>query len=100
MKSRKMILQLNHDNGMMASRPTEIKSSIYQGDSLSPLVFCLAVGLLSSLLNKSAYGYNNPNGKIGHLFYMDDLKTATPEMKTAWSSDWTSAPRPPSREGD
>ena len=83
MKSWKMILHLNHDNGMMASRPTEIKSSIYQGDSLSPLVFCLALALLSSLLNNSGYGYNNPNGKISHLFCMDYLKTTTPEMTTS-----------------
>ena len=31
----------------------KIKSVIYQGDSLSPLVFCLALTPLSSLLNKS-----------------------------------------------
>ena len=31
----------------------KIKSGIYQGDSLSPLVFCLALAPLSSLLNKS-----------------------------------------------
>ena len=31
----------------------KIKSGIYQGDLLSPLVFCLALAPLSSLLNKS-----------------------------------------------
>ena len=60
---------------MMTSRPIEIKNSIYQGASLSPLIFCLALAPLSSLLNKSDYGYNTPHGKISHLFYMDDLKT-------------------------
>ena len=53
----------------------KIKSGIYQGDSLSPLVFCLALAPLSSLLNKSGYGYNIPQGTISHLFYMDYLKT-------------------------
>jgi len=59
---------------MMTSRPIEIKSGIYQGDSLSPLIFCFALAPLSSLLNKSGHGYNTPYGKISHLFYMDDLK--------------------------
>ena len=31
--------------------------------------------IISSLPNKSGYGYNTPHGKISHLFYMDDLKT-------------------------
>ena len=60
---------------MMTSRPTKIKSGIYQGDSLSPLVFCLALAPRSSLLNKSGYGYNTPHGTISHLFYMGDLRT-------------------------
>ena len=60
---------------MMTSRPIKIKSGIYQGDSLSPRVFCLALAPLSFLLNKSDYGYKTPHGKISHLFYMDDLET-------------------------
>ena len=67
---------VNHDKGMMTSRKIEIKSGIYQGDSLSPLMFCLALVPLISLLNKSGYGHNTPmHGKISHLFYMDDLTT-------------------------
>ena len=75
MRSWKTILYLNHDQGTMTSRPIEIKSGIYPGDSLSPLIFCLALAPLSSLLNKTGYGYNTPHGKISHLFCMDDLKT-------------------------
>ena len=75
MKLWDTILHLNHDKGMMKSRRIKIKSGIYQGYSLSPLVFCLALASLSSLLNKSGYGYNTPHGKMSHLFYMDDLKT-------------------------
>ena len=81
MKSWKTILHLNHDKGMMKSRSIKIKSGIYQGDSLSPQVFCLALAPLSSLLNKSGYGYNTPHGKISHLFYMDDLKTYTQKRR-------------------
>jgi len=75
MKKWRTILHLNHYKGMMTSRPIEIKSGIYQGDSLSPLVFSLALAPLSSLLNKSGYGYNTPHGRISYFFYMDDLKT-------------------------
>ena len=53
MKWWKTILHLHHDKGMVTFRPIEIKSGIYQGDSLSPLVFCLALAPLSSLRNKS-----------------------------------------------
>ena len=53
MKWWKTILHLHHDKGMVTFRPIEIKSGIYQGDSLSPLVFCLALATLSSLRNKS-----------------------------------------------
>ena len=71
---------------MMTSRPIKTKSGIYQGDSLSPLVFFLAIAPLSSLLNKSGYGYNTCNGKISHFFYMDDLKTFTQKRRrTNWS---------------
>ena len=73
MKSWKTILHLNHDKENMTSRPIEIKSGTYKGDSLSPLVFCLALARLSSLLKKSGYGYNIPNGGISHLFYMGDV---------------------------
>ena len=68
MKLWKTILHLNHEKGMKTSRPIKIKSGIYQGDSLSPRVSCLALAPLSSLLNKSGHGYNTPHGKISHLF--------------------------------
>ena len=59
----------------MTSRPINIKSGIFQGDSLSPLLFCLALAPLSSLLKAITYGYEAQGKTISHLFYMDDLKT-------------------------
>jgi hypothetical protein len=54
-----------------------MRRGIFQGDSLSPLWFCLALNPLSSMLRTSGYGYivkRRPNVSISHQFYMDDLK--------------------------
>ncbi|CAB3227168.1 unnamed protein product [Arctia plantaginis] len=53
-----------------------IKRGIFQGDSLSPLWFCLALNPLSTMLEGSGLGYRlQRDGKvISHLLYMDDLK--------------------------
>ncbi|KAL1447199.1 hypothetical protein WDU94_005635 [Cyamophila willieti] len=50
---------------------------IFQGDSWSPLWFCLSLNPLSNILNESNKGYNlnrNTQQKVSHLMYMDDLK--------------------------
>jgi hypothetical protein len=52
-----------------------IKCGIYQGDALSPLLFCICLNPLSDIINKSKYGYKFKSGtKINHLMYMDDIK--------------------------
>uniref|UniRef100_H3B0R3 Reverse transcriptase domain-containing protein n=1 Tax=Latimeria chalumnae TaxID=7897 RepID=H3B0R3_LATCH len=54
-----------------------IERGIFQGDSLSPLWFCLALNPLSKMLRNSGYGYSlgrRPTVLVSHLFYMDDLK--------------------------
>ncbi|XP_045535408.1 uncharacterized protein LOC106709986 [Papilio machaon] len=53
-----------------------IRRGIFQGDSLSPLWFCLALNPLSTLLKSSELGYRLRRGGeiISHLLYMDDLK--------------------------
>lgn len=54
-----------------------ITKGIFQGDSLSPLLFCLAVNPLSFMLKKENRGYvisRSTKMKLTHLFYMDDLK--------------------------
>ena len=73
-------LHLRHEKGEIVLRGVEVKRGIFQGDSLSPLLFCLSIDPLSRLLNLKKDGYNmNPRGdkniqKVGHLLYMDDLK--------------------------
>ena len=51
-----------------------VNSSIFQSDFLSPLLFCLALFALTSLMNKTQYGYKIKKKKINHLFYIDDIK--------------------------
>ena len=51
------------------------RRGIYQGDALSPLLFCICLNPLSHLLNETKYGYQFKSGNsISHLFYMDDIK--------------------------
>jgi Reverse transcriptase (RNA-dependent DNA polymerase) len=54
-----------------------IKRGIFQGDSLSPSWFCLALNPLSSMLRETRTGYQickNPRTLVNHQFYVDDLK--------------------------
>ena len=52
-----------------------IKCGIYQGDALSPLLFCLGLNPLSDIIRKTAYGYQFKSGTtVSHLLYMDDIK--------------------------
>ena len=68
-------LCLNHEKGTLTSRKININNGIFQGDTLSPLLFCVALAPLSALINKSGYGFKTNSMVISHLFYMDDLKT-------------------------
>ena len=66
-------------NNQTETENINIRRGIFQGDSLSPLWFCLALNPLSTLLNNSNHGYklkNHDNSFITltHLLYMDDIK--------------------------
>ena len=65
----------------------EIKRGIFQGDSLSPLVFVLALIPLSLILRKvkAAYEFSESKEKINHLLFMDDLKLYSRREK-GWDS--------------
>lgn len=53
----------------------EIKRGIFQGDTLSPLLFVTSLIPLSILMREATQGYKFRQGrKVNHLLYMDDLK--------------------------
>ena len=56
------------------------KQGIFEGDSLSPLVFVLELIPLSLVLRKveAAYKFSESKEKINHLLFMDDLKLHSP----------------------
>ena len=47
---------------------------IFQGGSLSPLLFVICMIPLTEILRKVKMGYTLNGIKINHLFFMDDLK--------------------------
>ena len=61
----------------------KINRGISQGDSLSPLLFVIALVPLTTILNSLKSGYKIPQTqtKINHLLYMDDLKLYTNTQK-------------------
>ncbi|XP_047539184.1 uncharacterized protein LOC125072598 [Vanessa atalanta] len=73
----KTTLHLNYGQNTIVTRQIQIKKGIYQGDSLSPLWFCLALNPLSHLLHRCRVGYPLKSIEetiISHLIYMDDIK--------------------------
>ncbi|CAH0721715.1 unnamed protein product, partial [Brenthis ino] len=77
MKKWTTTLALRTEKDNLTTTPIKIARGIFQGDSLSPLWFCLAINPLSSILNSTENGYTidrEAKVKITHLLYMDDIK--------------------------
>ena len=52
----------------------DIRRGIFQGDSLSPLLFVICMMPISSVLKKMRTGYTLGTRKINNLLFMDDIK--------------------------
>ena len=75
MKQWKTEMKLYHTGGHVSTGQINVKRGIFQGDSLSPLLFCISLIPLTNMLNRENLGYVlNNEQNISHLLYMDDLK--------------------------
>jgi len=71
--------RLQTENKLAETDNIKIQCGIFQGDSLSPLLFCICLIPLTEQLNRLNTGYeeHTTKTKISHLLYMDDLKLIT-----------------------
>jgi hypothetical protein len=69
-------MHLHAQNELTETEDIKIQCGIFQGDSLSPLLFCICLIPLTEQLNRLNTGYveHIKKTKIPHLLYMDDLK--------------------------
>ena len=76
LKTWSTTMHLNSVQDLITKEKISIKQGIFQADSLSPLLFCLAIVPSTSEINASGYGYkmNRNSLPISNLLYMDDLK--------------------------
>ena len=67
---------LHAENKLIETEDIKIQCGIFQGDSLSPLPFCICLLPLTEQLNKLDTGYEDytTKTKISHILYLDDLK--------------------------
>ena len=70
-------LTLTYDGGCILVENVRFLRGIFQGDSLSPLIFIIALNPLSLIINRQCRGYKIGEIWISHLWYMDDLKGYT-----------------------
>ena len=81
MKSWKALMVLSYETRTIKSMLMRIRQGIFQCDSLSPLLFCIAYSPLSVELRRTGYVYWMTTGcvdtakrqLVSHLLYIDDL---------------------------
>jgi hypothetical protein len=69
-------MYLNAKQKLIQTEDIKIECGIFQGGSLSPLLFCICLIPLTEQLNRLNTGYkeHTTKTKFSHLLYMDDLK--------------------------
>ena len=79
MKKWTTSIQVKVKNHRIMRDPIRLQRGIYQGDSLSPLWFCLALNPLFYLLNRTNCGFGIHSGnqemqRLNGILYMDDIE--------------------------
>ena len=67
-------LKLHTDDETITTKELFIHSGIFQGDLLSPLIFCIALFPLLRKLHRAGTGFRIGKCKILHLLNINDLK--------------------------
>jgi len=69
-------LCLHPENKLIETEDIKIQCGIFQGDSLSPLQFCICLIPVTEQLNRLNTGYeeHTTKTKISHILHMDDLR--------------------------
>ena len=72
MQSRRTVLF----SGKNKLGKVNIRRGIFQGDSLSPLLFVVALIPITIILRtvKQGYSFGKGKGRLNHVLFMDDLK--------------------------
>lgn len=90
LKRLKIQYEVTGVSGVERSRPLLVKCGVPQGDTLSPLMFCLAIAPISHCLRTEFRGYEKRCGtevgnRTSHIYYVDDLKlySSSPKELTA-----------------
>ena len=75
MRKWSTVFMLRHAGGMLRTTEVQYKRGIFQGDTLSPLLFCLCVTPISyGLRTTSGYTARFLKEPVTHLMFVDDLK--------------------------
>ena len=75
-------ISLRHSTGTVETSEIYFRNGIFQGDSLSPLLFCIALIPLSNILDREKIGYRIWKRVVSNLLYIDDLKIYTRSKET------------------
>ena len=74
-------VSIHHEGGTTTSEDIKFNTGIFQGDTLSPLIFCLALAPISHMLKRLGMGYRIAGTTVSNSLYIDDLKVFAADAK-------------------